>query len=262
MPGRRLLQRLGFRGIPVIVVYVNNLFLVILLVIHFLLTHHCQFRFRHGNNQFISYTYHGIFILKRLIHLNQPVHGNVCLNCNFRERVSWYDLVHITLFFILCHFLNGRPKGGKVVLIQISFHNLNAVPIFHRDQPQVIIFKVLFLCRLHRRKYLRQVCMDSSFHIYRLLDLLHRFFLILNLGSQNGKFPGRVKMQFHLIPALAVVFVKSRLQKTDHLILSGKIHHIFIDFNHIRPLQGFLYIGSENFYHIVNDLPGGIYLPP
>ena len=117
VPRRRLLQRFSFRGIPIVIIYIDYFLFIILFIIHFFLAHHCQLRLRHRNDQFFPCPDHGIFILKGRIHFYKPVHRNVGLNGNLRKSIAGNHLIHVALFFILCHFPDRRIQIRKLVFL-------------------------------------------------------------------------------------------------------------------------------------------------
>ena len=69
-------------------------------------------------------------------------------------------------------------------------------------------------------------------------------------------------MQLHPVSVFTVIFIQCSLQQGNHVLLAGKVHHKFINLNHVRPVQGFLHTGLKNFRHFLRNFLRIIYFSP
>ena len=262
MPCGRLLQRPPLSGIPVIIIYINDFFLVILLIIHFLFALHGKLRLGNRNDQLVPHSDHGIFIIKRRVELDQTVQWYIGIKGDAGKRVPGLHLVDLVLLLILGNLLDGSRKIRQLISGKISLDHLNAVPEIHGNQAEIIILEGLFEIRLHSLKNLLDLSVKPRTHTYGLLNLLLRLLSGNNLGRQNRQLSRGIQHQIHRILIFGIIFVNCSLKKALHFVFTGKVDHQIIDLHHIRPVPCMADVALKHRSHIGDHKLLLVHLPP
>ncbi len=130
MSGRRRLPLYRLRGKPLIIVYILGFRKVILLVGGLLYGGYGKLRLRNRNDNLIPRMKGGALLqplIKRQHFLYQKP---VAVGYNGKS-ISGLNLVHLILFRVLRHHINGFLRRGNHIGRYISLHNLHPVGEFH-----------------------------------------------------------------------------------------------------------------------------------